>query len=237
MNPIPKSLLAAALLAALAIPALPSASAMDLCSPSGAAGVCVYHTPYSGSLYCEKAWSVGSGSDAVHAFVTGVGYVWVYEGYWCFNYSNYGENPYQASTIVLGVELAGERVFVSFGTYYETYYPGSGGPQYREGCYAWASTYGTVDWFTLQDCPETPAPWGTLLTPLFQNYVSANADCNSGMAPTVQVCWRGNTNGYYAGFSACDTAGNTELKVLDTKVDAWAAGVAGCLVFRDTLGA
>ena len=237
MNPLSKLVIAAALLVGVAVPAIPSASAMDLCSPSGDAGVCVYHVPYSGSLYCEKAWSVGAGSDAVLVFVKDVGYVWVYEGYWCYNYSNYGENPYQSSNVVFGVSLVGENLWVGFGSYYETYYTGSGGPQYREGCYAFVQTFGTVDWWTIRDCPETPAPWGTLLTPAFQNYVAANADCKSGSAPTVQVCWRGNTNGYYLGFSACDATGSTELKVLDTKVDAWAAGIAGCLVFRDVLGA
>lgn len=239
MIPLSKTACALALLLAATAFVLPAASAADICAPSTAVGsACVHHSPYSGSLYCEKAWSSGGGSEAVSVvLLNGLAHVWAYEGYWCFNWSNYGENPYQSSSIVLGTGAAGYSAYVGFGSYYETYYTDTGGPFYREGCYVWYSVYGSgVNQWRFVDCPPTPAPWGTLLTPAFQNYVSLNADCTSGSAPTVQVCWRGDTTGYYAGFSACDGARNTEAKVLGTRTESWTVGIAGCLVFRDLLG-
>lgn len=228
MNPRP--FLLAALLVAVGL--LPAAAATPACTPSAAVRACADHVPYAGSLYCETPWSVGAGSDSVHV-THPQGDAWAYAGYWCFNYSNYGENPYQASDVFASTTLSGQRVLLWYHSSYYTYYTDAGGPYYGSGCRANYAVNAQAQWV---ECPDLPAPWGTLLTPLFQSYVSANADCKSGMAPTVQVCWRGNPSGQVAAASACTTTSQARARALGTSVDSPAAGTVGCLVFREVLG-
>ena len=223
------------LLLVLAAAAPPLASATTACTPSAAVDACATHSPYQGSLYCEKAWSSGGGSNSLLVEHPS-GIVWLHVGYWCFNYSNYGENPYQSNDVTLGASAAGQNVWLLFGSYYETYYTDQGGPYYRDGCYVGYNLYGPVDALQFVDCPYVPAPWGTLLTPLFQSYVSVNADCTSGSAPTAQVCWRGSPTAQVLGVSACTGASTFRARALGTTLDSPQAGAAGCLVFREVLG-